>query len=188
VVDFISDSSVRQRISRPGVNAGHPGYQIKRAAEKIVQTLRDMPDGLDEISVRRVLDDLLVELVPENVLALLDKPLKSELGIELDLGQPRGDAGVELGSYLVARKAVADVREAIEQVAARIQGDDVTRTAPAELKPIESVEAARGLAGDVSRQLQDAGESEPAGTANRILDDVVGDTRGLSDYDVDSMA
>jgi len=187
VADFISDPPIRSQIPSPEIDGGHTPFGIRRTVERIVETLRDLPDELDTASVSRVLDELLGEIVPDNVLALLNRPTGNESGIDLDRGADQGDAGVRLGSYLVARKAVADVRDAIERVAAEIQDGQAIQSAPPETKPIEDIQTARRLAGEVTEQLKEAAQGEQTAAADKIIDALTGGRRDPSGSSLDWM-
>ena len=155
----------------PHVNNGSDGAGTVRsaaaAASRIVEALKEIPANLAPDSVDKLLDGLLVGLLPENVLSLLDKPLQAELGVSQqadydgEIGEI-GDGGVGLGSYLVARQAVAEIRQALQEAVGEMRADSaaaaVEQSAP--LAPIESIEDAKELAGDMRAFLERAANSQ----------------------------
>lgn len=164
-------------------------HDTKKAAEKIVQTLREIPNSLDDAAVSRVLDDLLVDLLPENVLSLLDKPLQDELVVAPD--PPVGldaDGGVEISSYLMARKAVADIRNAIDQAVEEINPAPEVRTNHEGLLPVKDVEEAGQIAAGIRQSLLNASQGGDSNSAEEVLDVVAGDGQSLGRYDLDWMA
>ncbi len=148
-----------------GPDAAGDVRSASTAARRIVDALKEIPANLAPDSVSKLLDDLLVGLLPGNVLSLLDKPLQAELGVasQAKLDSEIGDGGVELGSYLVARQAVAGIRQALQEAVGDMHAESAA-AANAEqhvrLEPIGSVDEAQAIAGDMRAFLERAGNSD----------------------------